>query len=195
MPASTRLLGADDPLPVTVLNPGARSPLLLVCDHASQTVPAALGGLGLPAAELARHIGWDIGAALVTAHLAERFDAAAVLSGYSRLVIDCNRAPGDAGSIPAVSDGTVIPGSGIESRQNQFQRNARTFTCVLQTAAATATIINAELLQNAGCAGKSHGQISDDDCGIYQHIKTSVVIAQRKYRRQFSKHLPALVAI
>lgn len=111
MPASTRLLTADDPLPVTVLNPGGRSPLLLVCDHASHAVPAALGDLGLPAVERLRHIGWDIGAALVTAHLAERFDAAAVLSGFSRLVIDCNRAPGDVSSIPGVSDGTVIPGN------------------------------------------------------------------------------------
>ncbi|MBS0601775.1 MAG: N-formylglutamate amidohydrolase [Proteobacteria bacterium] len=107
----SRLLSSDDPLPVSVLNPGAHSPLLLLCDHASHAVPAALAGLGLPAAELTRHIGWDPGAALVSAHLAGRFDAAAVLSGFSRLVIDCNRAPGDPTSIPEISDGTVVPGN------------------------------------------------------------------------------------
>lgn len=108
---SSRLLGPADPPPVRVLNPGGRSALLLLCDHASHAVPAALAGLGLPVHEHQRHIGWDPGAALVSAHLAERFDAAAVLSGYSRLVIDCNRAPGDPTSIPASSDGTAVPGN------------------------------------------------------------------------------------
>jgi predicted N-formylglutamate amidohydrolase len=53
----------------------------------------------------------DIGAAELTRRLSQRLDAAAVLSGYSRLVIDCNRQPGNPTSIPEVSDGIVVSGN------------------------------------------------------------------------------------
>ena len=59
--------------------------------------------------ELARHIGWDIGSADVTRHLARLLDAPAVLCHVSRLVIDANRKPGDPSSIPLISDGTLVP--------------------------------------------------------------------------------------
>ncbi len=67
--------------------------------------------MGLPEAELARHIAWDIGAAGVTEALSEMFDAPAILCGTSRLVIDCNRQLQHPNLIPEVSDGTVIPGN------------------------------------------------------------------------------------
>lgn len=103
------LLAAGDPPPFTTVNAEGRSPLLLLCDHAGKAVPLALGDLGIPAAELARHIGWDIGALDVATELSALLDAPLVASSYSRLVIDCNRWPGGEGSIPAVSDGTPIP--------------------------------------------------------------------------------------
>ena len=105
------LLGPGDPPPFTLFNPAGQAPVVLVCDHASNAIPAALGQLGLGPAELAQHIAWDIGAAQVTRLLATRLDAPAVLGGYSRLVVDCNRAPGDPTSIAEVSDGIVIPGN------------------------------------------------------------------------------------
>ncbi len=98
-------------LPFHRLNDGSRRPLLLLCDHASPLVPPDLNGLGLTEAERLRHIGWDPGAAALTAALAQRLDAPALLAGVSRLVIDCNRPPGHATSICAESDGTVIPGN------------------------------------------------------------------------------------
>ena len=85
--------------------------MLLTCDHASNAIPRALGDLGLPSAAQRQHIAWDIGAAAVTRLLAEALDAPALLTGYSRLVIDCNRDPGDPTSIPAVSDGVAVPGN------------------------------------------------------------------------------------
>lgn len=100
-----------DPPAVEVVNPDGRTPLLLVCDHASKAVPQRLNNLGLRPEELSQHIGWDPGAAEVTRRLANRLDAPAVLSGYSRLVIDCNRSPGDPGSIAPQSDGILIPGN------------------------------------------------------------------------------------
>jgi predicted N-formylglutamate amidohydrolase len=85
--------------------------VVFFCDHATNYVPPELRNLGLPAAELERHIAWDIGAAGVTRALAEIFAAPAVFSAVSRLVIDCNRHPDAAALIPEVSDGTVIPGN------------------------------------------------------------------------------------
>jgi len=100
-----------DPPCFRVLNPEGRAPVVLTCDHASHAVPAALRNLGLPEAELHRHIGWDPGTAAVAARLSALLDAPAVLSGYSRLLIDCNRAPDDPTLICEVSDGTVVPGN------------------------------------------------------------------------------------
>lgn len=94
-----------------VLRPQGASRFVLFCDHASNHVPAELDSLGLPPSELARHIAWDIGAAGVTEHLSEIFDAPAVLCGTSRLVIDCNRQLQHPQLIPETSDGTVIPGN------------------------------------------------------------------------------------
>lgn len=103
------LLGPDDPPPFSVHNEKGKAPLLLLCDHASKAVPKALDNLGLPANELSRHIGWDIGGLDAAIELSLRLDAPLVASGYSRLVIDCNRWPGGEGSIPEVSDGIDVP--------------------------------------------------------------------------------------
>jgi predicted N-formylglutamate amidohydrolase len=104
-----QLLGPGDPPPFSVHNEKGRAPLLLLCDHASKAVPKALGNLGITEAELSRHIGWDIGGLDSAIALAEALDAPLVASGYSRLVIDCNRWPGGEGSIPEISDGTLVP--------------------------------------------------------------------------------------
>lgn len=105
------LIAPGDPPPYSELNPNGRTPLLLVCDHASRVFPAALGRLGLTEEASRRHIAWDIGAAELTRGLVELFDAPALLAGYSRLLIDCNRALTDPSSIVAANDGEVIPGN------------------------------------------------------------------------------------
>lgn len=122
---ASALVGPDDPPPFALLNAGALRPILLVCDHASRTVPGALGSLGLDDTALSRHIGWDIGAAELTRRLAARLGAPAVLAGYSRLVIDVNRQPGDPQSILAVSDGVVIPGNaGLTDAEQEARAEA-----------------------------------------------------------------------
>jgi len=116
------LLAADEPAPITVYNENGRSPLLIVADHAGNAIPRGLGRLGVPQTELARHIGWDIGIAAVCRLLADELDATLIQQNYSRLVIDCNRTPGSATSIPEVSEFTPIPGNiGL----NENQRAAR----------------------------------------------------------------------
>lgn len=113
------LLQSDEPAPVAVHRPGGRSPFLLTGDHAGSRVPRALGSLGLPRRELERHIGLDIGVEAMGRALADRLDAPFVMQPYSRLVIDCNRMPGQRDSIPEVADGTTVPGNhglGAEAR-------------------------------------------------------------------------------
>jgi predicted N-formylglutamate amidohydrolase len=96
-------------LPYEIVNPGGTAPALLVCDHGGRELPEGYGTLGVSEAELARHIGWDIGAADVTRRMADLLDAPAVLTRYSRLLVDCNRASDDPTFICEVSDGTVVP--------------------------------------------------------------------------------------
>lgn len=90
-------------------------------------MPRALGDLGLAREELSRHIGWDIGAAEVSRRLAQRLDAPAILAGYSRLVVDCNRDPDDATSIAETSDGVAIPGNRGLSPQARRARQDEIF--------------------------------------------------------------------
>lgn len=103
------LLGPDDPMPFEEI--AGDAPLILVCDHAGNRVPASLGNLGLPPSRFDEHIAVDIGAGAVTRLLAASLDATALLAGYSRLVVDCNRAVEDPSWIPAESDGIAIPGN------------------------------------------------------------------------------------
>ena len=111
MDAFPELLTAADAPSVEHVNTAGKSPVLITCDHASRRVPKSLHNLGLDAATLKLHIGWDIGAAVVSRHLARELDAPAILAGYSRLVIDCNRDLDDPTSMPAASDGVPVPGN------------------------------------------------------------------------------------
>jgi predicted N-formylglutamate amidohydrolase len=83
--------------------------LILICDHASNRLPPGYGTLGLPASELERHIAFDPGAAAVTRALASRLHAPAVLSSFSRLLIDINRGADDPTLVMRLSDGAVVP--------------------------------------------------------------------------------------
>jgi predicted N-formylglutamate amidohydrolase len=124
---SQHLLWPDEPAPVEICHAEGSAPVLLTCDHASNAIPRALGWLGLAPQQVGQHIGWDIGAAAVTRLLAPALDAPAVLSGYSRLVIDCNRDPGDLSSIAEVSDGVAVPGNLGLSKRARIQRRAACF--------------------------------------------------------------------
>lgn len=116
--------------PVRITNPAGRGRYLIVCEHASNWLPASLGTLGLPAADLERHIAWDPGALPVAARLAELLDATLVESRVSRLAIDCNR-PVDAPDLIAeTSETTRIPGNvglGAAEREARISLSHRPF--------------------------------------------------------------------
>ena len=101
------------------------NPLLLLCDHASNDLPAEYGSLGLAASQFQRHIAYDIGARALTLGLAERLQAAAVLSRFSRLLIDPNRGPDDPTLIMRLSDGAVVPGNAQVDGHERQRRIAR----------------------------------------------------------------------
>jgi predicted N-formylglutamate amidohydrolase len=105
------LLGADEPPPFIELGRQGLSNFVIVVDHASQRIPRRLGDLGLPQPELQRHIAWDIGALAVARRMAVALDAPLVAQNYSRLVIDCNRDPKVATSIPTMGESIEIPGN------------------------------------------------------------------------------------
>jgi predicted N-formylglutamate amidohydrolase len=109
------LLGPDDPVPYTVIEPiietGPAWPALLVCDHASNRVPSGLNGLGVAPADLETHLGLDIGAGNLTRYLSETLNLPAVMSAYSRLVVDCNRRLDDPSAFTPGDGTSPVPGN------------------------------------------------------------------------------------
>jgi predicted N-formylglutamate amidohydrolase len=130
------LLAAGEPPPFAVHRRRATTPLLFVCDHASNRVPRSLAFLGLSDAQRRQHIAWDIGAAAVAEALARRFVATLAETAYSRLVVDCNRRLDDPTLIPAVSDGVPVPGNrglGAAERRRRIDALYRPYHAALES--------------------------------------------------------------
>jgi predicted N-formylglutamate amidohydrolase len=121
------LLEGQDVSPVFEQNVAGRSPFLFTSDHYGQLIPRRLGDLGLPASEFERHIAVDVGIAGVAGRLSDHLDAHLIAQRYSRLVIDCNRPPHVASSIPLISEATTIPGNEGLSRAAAAVRRREIF--------------------------------------------------------------------
>ncbi len=113
--AGTPAIEAFDPVEEIVGR--ADAGVLFVCDHAANALPKSYGTLGLEPGDLLRHIAYDIGAAWVTRRLASLFDAPAVLSTFSRLLIDPNRGDDDPTLVAKLSDRRIIPGNASASEE------------------------------------------------------------------------------
>ncbi|WP_435164448.1 N-formylglutamate amidohydrolase [Falsirhodobacter sp. 1013] len=104
--------------------------ILITCDHATNHVPPDVNGgdLGVAAADMERHIAYDVGAAGLSVALADRLGATAILSNFSRLVIDPNRGEDDPTLLMRLYDGTIIPANRhadaaeVERRLNALYR-------------------------------------------------------------------------
>ena len=118
-----RAIRAEEHDSYCILGGRADAGLILLCDHAGNAIPPAYGTLGLPPEQLERHIAYDIGAAQVTRSLAAALGVPAVLTRYSRLLIDPNRGADDPTLIMRLSDGAVIPGN---RRLEDAEREERT---------------------------------------------------------------------
>jgi len=121
------LIGRDEPPACVSRREAGASPYLFACDHASNRLPGALGTLGLGAADLQRHIAWDIGAAALAERVSAALDACLIAQSYSRLAIDCNRPPGVPDSIAESSDATDIPGNRNLSAEDALARRLSLF--------------------------------------------------------------------
>ena len=122
------MLHSDEADVYSVINPEGQSDFLLVCDHASNKVPLILNDLGLTPKQLHDHVAWDPGAAKVAEALAQLLDATLIMSGYSRLVIDCNRALISPQLIAPISDGIKVPANQNLSDKERQQRIDTFFT-------------------------------------------------------------------
>lgn len=115
--------------------------LILLCDHASNALPREYGSLGVAASQLQRHIGYDIGAADITRDLAAHFNAPALLTTYSRLLIDPNRGEDDPTLIMKLSDGAVVPGNArvdVQERMDRLNRFYRPYHAAIDQLISTA---------------------------------------------------------
>ena len=113
--------------PYSILGEDRPSRWLITCDHAANTVPPCVGNgdLGLAPGDMARHIAYDVGAAGVSRHLSELLDAPAILSNFSRLVIDPNRGEDDPTLVMKLYDGTVIPANrNVDQAERDRRLNA-----------------------------------------------------------------------
>jgi predicted N-formylglutamate amidohydrolase len=101
---------------------------IVICDHASNSLPVAYGDLGLTRLSLQRHIAYDIGAAWLTRRLAHLLGAPAVLSTFSRLLIDPNRGADDPTLVMRLSDGAIVPGNAHADKAEIERRRAHYWT-------------------------------------------------------------------
>jgi predicted N-formylglutamate amidohydrolase len=106
-----RFLNDDEPPPFAVENGIGTSPFVIVADHPGNCMPRRLSQLGLADHDCRRHIAWDIGVGAVCSLLGSALDAVVIRENYSRLIVDCNRAPGSEASIVDLSELTRIPGN------------------------------------------------------------------------------------
>jgi predicted N-formylglutamate amidohydrolase len=100
--------------------------VVFLCDHAQNTIPPEYRALGLPPTQLERHIAYDIGAEALTKRLAALFGAPAVMSQFSRLLIDPNRGEDDPTLVMRFSDGAIVPGN-ARIAEDEVERRIRRF--------------------------------------------------------------------
>ena len=138
----SRMRATDQTIPgpfaPIIENPGAASPVILVCEHASNHIPAPWGDLGLTEAQARAHIAWDPGALGLARGLAARMDATLIHAPVSRLVYDCNRGPDMPGAMPARSEVHDVPGN---AAIDAAERLARTKAVYLPWANGLHTLI------------------------------------------------------
>lgn len=121
------LLGPEEPLPYTIYNPDGRARAVIICEHASNYIPAKLDNLGLDDEALRLHMAWDIGAARVARRLSELLEAPAILANYSRLVIDINRRIDHPTAFVTSCEGRTVPGNATMGEEDRARRIAEIY--------------------------------------------------------------------
>ncbi len=117
--SAAQLLGSTGP---------ASGAALIVCEHASNLIPARYGDLGLTPEDRVSHAAWDPGALDLSRYLAEALDALLVACTISRLVYDCNRPPDADSAMPEQSERIEVPGNRDLSTADRAERVRTVYT-------------------------------------------------------------------
>lgn len=96
--------------------------VVLICEHASPVIPAALADLGLPAAHRFSHAVYDIGAMDLARVMRDAMAAPLIAGATSRLVYDCNRPPDAPSAMPERSEVIDVPGNRALSEADRWAR-------------------------------------------------------------------------
>ncbi len=125
--SQSQLLGPDDGPAFSVHRPDGGSPIILLCEHASNSLPKSLKQLGASSETMSSHAAWDPGALQTALKMSEKLDATLVQQRFSRLVYDCNRPPTSATAMPAKSEVHSIPGNANLSAAERFARTSEIY--------------------------------------------------------------------
>jgi predicted N-formylglutamate amidohydrolase len=119
------VLSPEEGEPVGIEVADGQGPFVIICEHASSTLPRALGDMGLSEEARFSHIAWDPGALAVARLLSARFDSPLVFQRFSRLVYDCNRPPESPAAMPAKSEIYAVPANeNLDEAERQARTNA-----------------------------------------------------------------------
>lgn len=160
------------PALTTISNPKAQGEFVLICEHASNYIPAEMAKLGLDDAPLKAHIAWDIGALDLALALAEDLDAPLISANISRLVYDCNRPPSANDAIPVQSEIYAIPGNAdlsvAERKRRVGEIHDRFHDSVDQFIANRATVTGAIITVHS-FTPIYHGRARSVEIGLIHH--------------------------
>lgn len=189
------LNGADTS--AIVMNPKGRARVLLVCEHASNHIPARYNGLGMTDAAKISHAAWDPGAQAVTERIGEILNARMVLGAVSRLVYDCNRPPTSTGAIRAISEQIIVPGNAALSTEDQIERVETVYEPFTQVLGNTIkSMMSAPILVTIHSFTRTYnGDIRDADIGIIHDedarlAKTMVDLSKNALGLKFALNEP-----
>ena len=130
--------------------PQGRAPALLLCEHASNAIPAAYGDLGLDAEAMTSHAAWDPGALDLAQRISQDWGLPLVYGAVSRLVYDCNRPPEAPDAIPARSEMYAIPGNRDLTDASRAARAAACATSALAAAFLVLESVDVAYLEGLG---------------------------------------------
>jgi predicted N-formylglutamate amidohydrolase len=125
---------------VDVINPAGAGAVVLLCEHASNLIPARYHGLGVKPDDRDSHAAWDPGALALSLLLSQALDAPLVASTVSRLVYDCNRPPEAPSAMPEKSELVEVPGN---RNLTEADRDERVQTIYVPFCAALSDLLEA----------------------------------------------------
>lgn len=174
--------------PVEVINADGASSIVLVCEHASNHIPASFNHLGLPPEHRDSHAAWDPGALGVARALSDALDASLVAGRVSRLVYDCNRPPDAPDAMPARSEVIDVPGNAGLSSAQRARRTADYYAPFRAALAAQIARTAAPVLVTIHSFTPSyHGQLREVEIGILQDTDTRLADAMLSCVAQHTK--------